>query len=62
LVANDTNGANDVFVLDLIKGTTSLVSISNTGGNAGGTSRGSVMTPERALCRVRQRRFQSCAR
>lgn len=46
LVANDTNGANDVFVLDLIKGTTSLVSISNTGGNAGGTSRGSVMTPD----------------
>src|ERR1035437_117855 len=46
LVANDTNNASDIFVRDLINGTTALVSISTNGGNASGTSRGSVMTPD----------------
>jgi Tol biopolymer transport system component len=46
LVANDTNGANDVFVRDVIAGTMTLVSVSANGGSANGTSRGSVMTPD----------------
>jgi hypothetical protein len=48
LVANDTNGANDVFVRDLVNGVTTLVSVSTTGGSANltGTSRSSVMTPD----------------
>ena len=46
LVANDTNNASDVFVRDLIAGTTTLVSVSADGGNAKGASRGSVLTPD----------------
>ena len=46
LVANDTNGANDVFVWDVVNGTMTLVSVSTNGGSANGTSRGSVMTPD----------------
>jgi hypothetical protein len=46
LVANDTNNASDIFVRDLINGTTTLVSVSTNGGNASGASRGSVMTPD----------------
>jgi hypothetical protein len=48
LVANDTNGANDVFVRDLVNGVTTLVSVSTNGGSANltGTSRSSVMTPD----------------
>lgn len=45
LVANDTNNASDIFVRNLINGTTMLVSISTNGGNASGASRDSVMTP-----------------
>ena len=43
---NDTNNASDIFVRDVINGTTTLVSVSPTGGNASGTSRGSVLTPD----------------
>ena len=46
LVANDTNGANDVFVRNVVNGTMTLVSVSANGGSANGTSRGSVMTPD----------------
>jgi hypothetical protein len=46
LVPNDTNNASDIFVRDVISGTTTLVSINTAGGNANGTSRGSVMTPD----------------
>jgi len=46
LVANDTNKANDVFVRDLVNGTTTLVSVSTNGGSANGSSRGSVLTPD----------------
>jgi Tol biopolymer transport system component len=46
LVANDTNNASDIFVRDLINGTTALASISANGGYASGASRGSVMTPD----------------
>lgn len=45
-VANDTNHANDVFVRDLVNGTTTLVSVSTIGGSANGSSRGSVLTPD----------------
>ena len=34
-VANDTNGRPDVFVRDLQKGTTSLVSVNHTGTGTG---------------------------
>src|SRR6185437_2636522 len=46
LVANDTNIASDVFVRDLINGTTTLVSASMNGGVASSGSRGSVLTPD----------------
>ena len=46
LVANDTNNANDIFVRDMVNGTTTLVSVSTYGGSAIGSSRGSVMTPD----------------
>lgn len=46
LVANDTNNANDIFVRDMVNGTTALVSVSANGGSAAGSSRGSVLTPD----------------
>ena len=46
LVAGDTNNANDIFVRDLIIGTTTLVSASISGGIGNGASRSSVMTPD----------------
>ena len=46
LVAGDTNNANDIFVRDLIIGTTTLVSASMNGGIDNGVSRNSVMTPD----------------
>jgi hypothetical protein len=46
LVANDTNNASDVFVRDLINGTTTLVSVSTNGASGNGVSRGSVMTQD----------------
>ena len=46
LVASDTNNATDVFVRDLVNGTTTLVSASTNGGPANGVCRGSVMTPD----------------
>jgi len=46
LVANDTNYASDVFVRDLVGGTTILVSTSITGSSGNGTSRSSTITPD----------------
>jgi Tol biopolymer transport system component len=46
LVANDTNNAADVFVRDVVHGSTILVSVSTNGGCANGLSRDSVMTPD----------------
>ncbi len=46
LVPSDTNNATDVFVRDLLAGTTLLVTVSPNGGSANGVSRGPVMTPD----------------
>jgi WD40-like Beta Propeller Repeat len=46
LVANDTNNASDVFVRDLLNGTTMLISASLYGATGNGTSRNSAMTPD----------------
>ncbi|RJP18547.1 MAG: hypothetical protein C4529_12535 [Deltaproteobacteria bacterium] len=44
LVAGDTNGAKDVFVRDLTGGTTTRVSVDNTGGQLNGESRVSAIS------------------
>ena len=46
LVAGDTNGATDIFVRDLVEGTTILVSVSTNGDVGNGASRSAVMTPD----------------
>src|ERR1019366_385983 len=46
LVPGDTNNATDVFVRDLVGGTTLLVSVNTNGGIPNGASRSSVMTPD----------------
>ena len=46
LVSNDTNNANDIFVRDVVNGTTTLVSVSTNGGFGNGTSRTPAMTPD----------------
>ena len=46
LVAGDTNGATDIFVRDLVEGTTILVSVSTNGDVGNGASRNAVMTPD----------------
>jgi Tol biopolymer transport system component len=46
LVAGDTNNAADIFVRDLIAGTTTLVSVCTNGKAGNGASRGSAMTPD----------------
>jgi len=46
LVANDTNNASDIFVRDIISGTTTLISVGTNGSSAAGSSRGSVLTPD----------------
>jgi Tol biopolymer transport system component len=46
LVLGDTNNAADVFVRDLVTGTTVLVSVSANGGFADSDSYSSVMTPD----------------
>ena len=45
-VPNDTNGVTDIFVRDLVAGTTTLVSVSTNGGLANGASTDPVMTPD----------------
>ncbi|MGD0745101.1 MAG: hypothetical protein ABSA45_08090 [Verrucomicrobiota bacterium] len=46
LVANDTNNVTDIFVRDLVAGTTTLVSASINGGPANGASTDPVITPD----------------
>ncbi len=46
LVAGDTNDATDIFVRNLLNGTTLLVSTGTNGVSANGVSRSSVMTPD----------------
>ena len=46
LVAGDTNDVRDVFVRDLLNGTTTLVSVSTNGWSGNGVSRDAVMTPD----------------
>ncbi len=46
LVPNDTNGVTDIFVRDLVAGTTTSVSVSTNGGPANGASTDPVMTPD----------------
>ncbi|MGB8368827.1 MAG: hypothetical protein ACLPYZ_07145 [Limisphaerales bacterium] len=46
LVPNDTNGVTDIFVRDLVAGTTTLVSVSTNGGPANGASTDPIMTPD----------------
>ncbi len=46
LAPNDTNGVTDIFVSDLVAGTTTLVSVSTNGGPANGASTDPVITPD----------------
>jgi Tol biopolymer transport system component len=46
LVANDTNNAQDIFVRDMVNGTTTLVSVNTNGMSGDGESRDPVMTPD----------------
>ncbi|HXR05241.1 MAG TPA: hypothetical protein VN836_11090 [Verrucomicrobiae bacterium] len=46
LVPGDTNGVSDIFVRDLVAGTTTLVSVATNGGLANGASTDPVMTPD----------------
>ena len=46
LVAGDTNGASDVFMRDMVTGTTIPVSVSTNGDLGDGASRNAVMTPD----------------
>ena len=46
LVADDTNGVSDVFVRDMVTGTTMPVSVSTDGDLGNGASRSAVMTPD----------------
>jgi Tol biopolymer transport system component len=46
LVPNDTNGARDVFIRDLVNNTTTLVSAGANGGVGNGASYDAVMTPD----------------
>ncbi len=46
LVSGDTNGVSDIFVRDLVAGTTTLVSVAMDGSCANGASTDPVMTPD----------------
>lgn len=46
LVSGDTNNASDVFVRDVVNGTTTLVSVSTNGGFGNGSSGSAVITPD----------------
>ena len=49
LVPNDTNGVNDIFVRDLVAGTTTRVSVTETGAQANGNSTAPSMSPDGVL-------------
>jgi Tol biopolymer transport system component len=46
LVPGDSNGIGDIFIRDVLNGSTSLVSVGTNGSNANGSSRDAVMTPD----------------
>ncbi len=46
LVANDTTNAQEIFVRDVVNGTTTLVSVNTNGVSGSGESRDPVMTPD----------------
>ncbi len=46
LVPNDTNGWSDVFIRDVVTGTTRLISVATDGGPGNGASYETVMTPD----------------
>ena len=46
LMAGDSNGCSDIFIRDLVAGTTRLVSVVSAGGVVNGPSHGSTMTPD----------------
>jgi Tol biopolymer transport system component len=46
LVANDTNNVQNIFVRDVVNGTTTLVSVNTNGVSGSGESRDPVMTPD----------------
>jgi Tol biopolymer transport system component len=46
LVPGDTNGVSDIFLRDLVTGTTQLVSVATNGAPANGASTEPVMTPD----------------
>ena len=46
LVANDTNNASDIFLRDVLGGTTTLISADDAGVCGSGDSRDAVMTPD----------------
>ncbi len=46
LVPNDTNGATDIFIRDMVAGTNQLLSAPDLGGQANGPSTCPVMTPD----------------
>ena len=46
LVPGDTNNAEDIFLRDVVNGTTTLVSVSTNGGVGNGASSTPVMTPD----------------
>lgn len=46
LISGDTNKTADIFLRDVVNGTTTLVSVGTSGGVANGESRDPVMTPD----------------
>src|SRR5262249_11785277 len=46
LVPGDTNGVSDVFMRDVLGGTTLLISVAANGGSGNGPSTNAVMTPD----------------
>jgi Tol biopolymer transport system component len=46
LISGDTNGAKDIFLRDILHGTTTLVSVSTNGTSGNGESREAAMTPD----------------
>jgi len=46
LVPGDSNNGNDIFIRDLVNGTTRLISVATNGASGNGNSRSAVMTPD----------------
>ena len=52
LTPGDTNGLQDVYIRDIVSGTTALVSVSPSGGTANGISSAPVIERRRSVCRL----------